>query len=354
MRGVEGRGADLDTNSTARYYLDQNYFNEKGKIRLGRVRCWHEKGTIDLEELLRIFDAWVSFDEGFVIQEQNTDTFEKRSVGVKCSKRGNDVYSWRIKNRLRELEELASMEDITFFDRGERDPKTSCLFITFTYDTKRNSKEVAWQNVGVEFNRAVSWLKRRYGELSIFRVWESFENGYPHIHAILLFKDAKFKVEYDRAGEARIEIEEKREMEGSWHSFIDVSAVQSFSKSVGYLIKYLSKVHSGSGDRSESKYEATLAMMWLYRKRAFGISGDFAKKLRTYRLESILHNSNKNPLIQKTLDDVPLPNHKKWVFVGVGGWSDIVSCAKKGQKSGLWTYQLARIPKDLSQPWGRS
>jgi hypothetical protein len=357
-----------------RYDLNPDYFNENGKIRLSRVRFLNQHEKIDIPELNNIFEAWVNYDEGLILQEQNLKTFEKKTIGVKASKRGNDVYRWRIKNRLKEIEELADLQDIIFFSpfvdgvSEEVNPKTPCLFITFTYDTKRCTRHAAWENIGIEFNRAVSWLKKRYGEVSIFRAWEAFENGYPHIHALVYFREAKFHVFYDGT-EYRVDEAKTRGKKGqkhyrvgldqSWHSFIDVSAVQSFAKSAHYLTKYLSKVHN----RKETKHRTTLSNMWLYRKRGFAISGSFAKDLKAFRLDNLMHNSNqKNRLIQQTLTGLPLKPFKKWVLVGFAPWIDVLEVAKPNpyeKNKDLWQYELYKIPSscnrknDFVKNWSR-
>jgi len=71
---------------------------------------------------------------------------------VKCAKRGNDVYRWRVSRRFKGLSSMA--EEIVFFnpkDRGVK--KTRALFVTLTYDTKRCDFKDAWRNIGIEFNR---------------------------------------------------------------------------------------------------------------------------------------------------------------------------------------------------------
>lgn len=332
------RSVVLQVSREGRYYVDSQYCNDDGEVRLRKVQQALKSNWIDLDELREIFDAWVSHDEGFVIQSTDTTTFKKITVGVKCAKRGNDVYRWRVKNSLRDLEELTYLSDLTFFNKGDIQPKTRCLFVTFTYDIKRCSKDKAWENIGVEWNRCLSWLRRRYGPLSCFRAWEAFENGYPHIHAIIFFREAEFDVFYDKADQPRIQA--KGNIEGSWHSFIDVTAVQSLGSSMRYLVKYLSKVHN----REEVKHTTTLAMMWLYRKRAFGLSGEFLRDLRAYRLEGVMPISNKK-MVQLGLDGVPL-SPSRWVFLGLCSWKEILD-QRREERSDLWSYELVKVPRSL-------
>ena len=71
---------------------------------------------------------------------------------VKCAKRGNDVYRFRVYRRFKGL--CSRVEDQTFFNPKERGTKrTRALWVTLTNDTKRGSFEEAWRNIGIEFNR---------------------------------------------------------------------------------------------------------------------------------------------------------------------------------------------------------
>lgn len=324
--------------------LPGEYYNEKGKIRLGLIRSLFDYGTLTFDDLQEVFDAWVRQDEWFVLKREEFDNVGIPIINnwyaVKCSKRGNDVYRWRVRNRLREVQELADLGDITFFGSDEVNPSTRCLFLTLTYDTKRCSVRDAWEGIGHEWNRYITSIRKKYGPCSVIRAWEGFENGFPHIHAILLFNDVQFDV-FEHEGDWRIQ--EKEEFADRWHSFVDVSAVRSFSNSVNYLLKYLSKVNSRSSE--DSKYSRTLSLMWLYHKRAFAISGQFARDLKSYRLDRPLHNSNrKTRLIQLDLACEPIKDRVRWTFWGLCPYSAIVRLRKNVRKEGLWTYELSDCP----------
>lgn len=68
---------------------------------------------------------------------------------------------------------------------------------------------------------------------------ESFENGYCHVHAILLFDQKSFRVFRDGKGQFRIR--EKDVLAGGWHSNVDVKAMSSLAGGFRYLKKYLLK-----------------------------------------------------------------------------------------------------------------
>jgi hypothetical protein len=114
-------------------------------------------------------------------------------IGVKCAKRGNDVYLSRVEGRLRGLSDF--VDDLKF--DFERHPYAKALSVTLTYDTKLCSFDVAWKNIGIEFNRFKANIRKKYGAFSAFRTWESFENGHPHITLFWFFKSMNSK--YSRA-----------------------------------------------------------------------------------------------------------------------------------------------------------
>jgi hypothetical protein len=227
--------------------------------------------------------------------------FKNEVFAVKCAKRGNDIYRSRVQARFRNLS--SSAENLCFFDPNTRGGKeTRALWITLTYDTKLCSFHEAWCNVGNEFNRFMSYVRKQFGKVSCCRVFESFENGYPHIHCILLF-ERSFSAFEDSKGQFRIG--EKDIFSRGWHSNVDVKAMSSLAGGFAYLKKYLLK--SIDFERADSKGLKTLALCWAYRKRAFSVSGSFRKTLSD--LITSMHNSNKKTA-QVSLSGQVLPEEK--------------------------------------------
>jgi hypothetical protein len=202
---------------------------------------------LSVEDLVAIRDyyvRWRDFNEYLVLQRQEIKpdySIERQTIAVKCSKRGNDVYRWRVRKRFHPL--LDARNEKVFFKERGKVKRTQCLFITLTWDTSRCGIQEAWENVGKDFNRYISGLRRKFGKISHLRVFQTFKNGYPHIHAILLFKEFEFVVFNDRKGKYRVH--RKKELKGSWHSFVDIQAVKSFNAVSGYMSRYLSR---GFGD----------------------------------------------------------------------------------------------------------
>jgi hypothetical protein len=151
------------------------------------------------------------------------------------------------------------------------------LFVTLTYDTKLRSFSEAWQRIGIEFNLYRANFRKNHGKFSVMRTWESFENGHPHVHAIFIFEEKRFRVfpsyELNKNGELKLvwRIHEKGEFVPYWHSWQDIKAVYNVRGSLNYLKKYILKCAEYSHD--DIKGKRTLAMCWVFCKKAFYVSG---------------------------------------------------------------------------------
>ena len=185
------------------------------------------------------------------------------------------------------------------------------LYLTLTYDQKRCSLDDAWKNIGKEWNRFLSYLKKKFGVISVMRTWESFQNGYPHIHAIVYFFECRFRViKYKRKRfyEWRLYSKQiKEEINRGWHSFVDIQAIEDTNR-LKYIFKYILKEQTKP--QEQKKQIQTLAMLWLFRKRSFSISGDFIDEL--YSLSSL---PNDDLSESERLD--PIMHNSNWEFVGI-------------------------------------
>ena len=262
----------------------------------------HQEYGLSVPEIVDKHSEWVSKDTYMILKKVEMKTFATRDnrtntllrfsspikseiFAIKCSKRGNDVYRHRVYRRFKELPLID--KDLVFFnpkDRGEK--KTKALWVTLTYDNKRCSFTKAWFNIGKEFNRFRSYICKKFGKVSTCRVFEAYENGHPHIHCILLFEEKEFKAFTDQKGKFRIH--EKEIIAKGWHSFVDVQAMCSLGWGFAYLKKYLLK--SIDKENKDSKALKTLALGWLFNKRAFSVSGKFRQMLTD--LIKTKHNSN--------------------------------------------------------------
>jgi hypothetical protein len=164
----------------------------------------------------------------------------------------------------------------------------------------------------------MAYVREKFGKVSCCRVFESFENGHPHIHCILLF-ETQFSVFRDSKGQFRVHV--KDVIAEGWHSNVDVKAMSSLARGFSYLKKYLLK--NNNADKANSKALMTLALCWVFRKRAFSASGQFRKALTD--LIRIMHNS-KRLVVQVSLsgEDIPETKFKVLGFVPI----DVIGLTK--------------------------
>jgi hypothetical protein len=251
---------------------------------------------------------------------------ESDYFALKCSKRGNDVYRNRVYKRFKELASIA--DKIEFFNPKDRtlNKKTRALFVTLTYDPKLCGWDKAWKTLGIEFNRFMSYLRKKFGGVSCFRVFEAYESGYPHIHCILLFEEKEFKVFRDKKGQFRIN--EKGALAEGWRSHTDAKAMSSLGRGLSYLKKYLLK--SIDAKKKDSKALKTLALGWLFNKRAFSVSGKFRQML--IDLIKTKHNSNQKTQ-QTTLEGQIIQEYTHYLLGFVP--AEVVRL-----KTGLWFTKL--------------
>jgi hypothetical protein len=322
-------------------FRERYLLNSEDKPRLNTAQGFFRRAENENEDgiLEELYAYWRDLNEFLILRSQMTNpktwASEWTYVGVKCSKRGNDVYSLRVKKR---LDWLSSMENIQFFEpidfSVDKKVFSSALWITLTWDTKRCSRFEAWEKeISSDFNRFMSALRSKYGEVSGFRTWEASEKGYPHCHVVLVFKEAKFTVfpylSEDEAGKEKLtyRVAEKDQIASYWHSHVDVQAVSSTKKLFNYMRKYQTKTLLAS---DSPKGVQTMSLMWLFKKRGFSVSGDFRSRLSD--LIRTMHNSNME-FGQSRLDG-SFEDAKVWEFVGIFSGSEL------GIHSNKWTFHL--------------
>jgi len=236
---------------------------------------------MNFRELEQFYREWRDYDEYALFQRQvdrlrETGEIEKETIAIKGAKRGNDVYWWRLWKRLKFLR---SLKNYTLFDPHASMKLSNVLFVSLSYDIGRSTIREGWETVGEEFNKWIRNLRKKYGRISYLRCWESTSKGYPHIHVVMIFHDYQFKIAFSQLKRTRhgsyrrvYRIKEKTEFEKSYHSFVDVEAVQKMREGISYIMKYLRK-------DDYPLQTLTLALCWLFRKRSFAVNGDFHELL---------------------------------------------------------------------------
>ena len=261
---------------------------------------------IDFGELEKFYRDWRDFDEYIVFQKQTDNLrrkgeIKKETVAIKGAKRGNDVYGWRLRKRLKFLN---SLKNRTCFDPHSNIKSSNVLFVTLTYDVKLSTIKGAWETIGENFNRWIRNLRKKFGRISYLRCWEASKRGYPHVHLLMIFHDYAFRIDSRKSKNSKYRIAEKEAFERSYHSFVDVQAIRKMREGIKYVTKYLFK-----SNFETQIHVLTLALCWLFRKRSFAVSGDLYDLLQA----SIGHRR----LIQTNLMGEKVSLNVVWVFIGI-------------------------------------
>lgn len=290
----------------------EDFYNHSGLIRLREVRHDYLGGSLSFDDVIRVHALWVSQNE-YVVVGSPLDAspppppfhcgvwhFDYEYWAFKMAKRGNDGHKARLKNKFSPLIDTCSHNKaFRFIPDGSVRGRTPALMLTLTYDTSLCSMDDSWLNVGSELNLFLSNVRRHYGDISVLRSFESFSNGFVHVHLVILFHSHSFSCSrYLNAKSGKFEylvpLSDKDFLSDSWHSFVKVSGVASLG-GVMYVAKY---IFSGVfGEKSKR----SLVSCWLFGRRQYGLSKDFVEVLGGYipnfdtsLLDSLMHNSNSN------------------------------------------------------------
>jgi hypothetical protein len=336
---------ELSLSTSLDYDIWSLILDDNGNPRLKQAR--HEFLPLTREKiplLMKAYKIWSGFDE--YLELENRKTLER--LYVLCSKRGNGPYNRRLEDKLIFLKDY---KDIELFSDSEFKSKpiikidTILIWLTLTFDTKLDSLDNAWDNDCAEYNLWITRLKYHYGEDNVhpLNFIQPFPGngpaqGYPHHHVLLLIENHDFHVHRDMEEENntlkmvyRLDSEEEKELleAGNWHSpQTDVKVLRNGQHVYNYCFKYVQNVVTGScwpESEDPSKpgaYEKSLitnSILWLKRKRAFTMGGDF--RVSYSRLIRALHNS-KPVQVNFEGEEVPIdwnnpPEPGDWRLVGM-------------------------------------
>jgi hypothetical protein len=83
--------------------------NKIPKPRLGYYKALLGYEKPDLDRIVGYFMEWVSCVEYLIFRKENIHIWEKEYKAVKCAKRGNDVYAWKVRKGLDYLKRLKTL-----------------------------------------------------------------------------------------------------------------------------------------------------------------------------------------------------------------------------------------------------
>jgi len=207
----------------------------------------------------------------------------------RVAKRGNSIYRRMINQRVdivfQKLSELG-VEKYLVRQDGHRFLSNSFL-ISLTYDTKARfgtptRRYDAWNELSNKLNIFLTCLRHRYNINFLYRVFESTQNGYPHVHLLVIFDTALEVVRHKDSWRLSRSVlrDIKKDISSIWSlGYIDIRAVYSLAGLDVYLRKDLDKQL-----RLKCKQAVlSCALNWLFRKRSFSISvsGKFVDSINT-------------------------------------------------------------------------
>lgn len=262
---------------------------QKPRLNYARQSCGE-----DLHLISDAYHDWVDFDEYLALHYEVVATGEHFAKLVKCSKRGNDVYSWRVEKKLPKIESSA---DLVYDDHV----RSQFVFATFEYNSWNIDCFGSWVEAPAELNRAMSRLRKKHpGVKMVMRSFEAHSSGYLHAHVLLMFpeKMSMHREWVNRNGGMYIYYipdDVRADIKESWtQGYDDIMGMPTARGGCRYTMKYMIKTCTANEPGSKADY--TLAMNWYLRRRSFHVTKDVQGIIRR---DERLHNSNQ---IQQDLD----------------------------------------------------
>lgn len=331
-REFEGEGQKA--SPSLERFREAGLLSKEGKPRLTCARSvFLDLRNMDFEGLIEYFDTWMNFKEYMVLQQQTLKgvDVERKTIAVKCSKRGNDVYQHRVKKR---FAFFSTLENKVLFDWKNRSKKlhsVKIIFATLTFNPALCNIQTAWEDrVGKEYNSWITNLRNKFGRVEAIRTFEAYSNGFPHVHVVLVFQDVEFKTFKDKKGVWRIQ--NKEVFEAGWKSFVDVQAVKDLSGGLFYVSKHILKNEITPGPALEEdlwKYYLTLSLCWIFLKRSYAVSKGFLDLMKSMRISNSMRSVQLDLFGEKVLEEIV------WVFLG------IYSASRLGIVDNSWSVELS-------------
>lgn len=299
-------GANIDEDTIP---LIKSHFVEwRDTVELLPMRLTRKKaGFMDLSNTATSPEQWlrmrediapglvsVPFNDNPKCQLVSYEHLTTSWVNKKSVKRGNDVYIELLKDKFAPL--LNSSNHIDFFSTAlneHRNPvrRTRMLYLTGTCDQAKTGDIVAsWVAFGAYWNHFITSVRDIFGKAAYIRTWQSQDNGYPHFHTLIYFKDFEFTAtpwkEKDGSTSWRIHNRQKVTINRKtgekdycrdvlkdlwkWGN-LDVKCCDSSKQALTDLLKYvLRDLEGGASD-------LTNAMVWYFMKKSFALSRGFVE-----------------------------------------------------------------------------
>ncbi len=268
-----------------------------GPVSVKSIREEYFGGMMSEQELLSAFRIWQSLPIWLFFQ----NIVSGKIFAIRGVKRGDEKHARKAIasfGRALLLKPLVRQQQ-----RTKTSPaRTNVLWITGTYDGDTGSE--AYGQIGPDFNRWITAMRKVHGKIDVVRVWESQERGTPHWHAILIFRDKTWSWFWKKRKGSRNgfhipgvkaaydpRVFGYKEIKKYWkHGWMDIKAVHDYEGAIGYLKKYLVK----QLESREDVHDMALAHQMIYNNQVYSVPGlkNIAKATNDPDLIKAISNSN--------------------------------------------------------------
>jgi hypothetical protein len=278
---------------------------------VGNARKEYFSDKCSLDEVCHSISIWRSNNIYLCFREETPDN-EVKYFYQKASKRGNDVYRWRVKNRFKKILDFSEEnKGLSFIEKSKDGCFCSHLLkLTLTVDPGKYSlNDFNSRICSKELDRQIKRIRNVYPDVRVSRTYEVFTDkakGFLHVNQVLFFPSCSFPVFHhvNRKNKRSWRLknyEDKSFFQDSWRSgFVDVRAVSTAHDLLEYCLKYHIKYFKNV--KAKGNQDLTLSVLTLFDKRAFSIPNSFIDAIISYshslgvtvdssRLDIVMHNS---------------------------------------------------------------
>ncbi len=278
---------------------------------VGNARKEYFSKRCSLDDACHSISIWRDNDM-YLCFRGETSNHEMKYYYQKASKRGNDVYRWRVKNRFRKILDFAEEnKGLSFIEKSNDGCYCSHVFkLTLTVNPTRYSlDDFNSQLCSKELDRQIKRIRNIYPDVKVSRTYEVFTDkakGFLHVNQVFFFPSNSFPVflyvnKRNKRSWRLKNHEDKLFFQDSWScGFVDIRAVSNAQDLLEYCLKYHVKYFKNM--RAKGNQDLTLSVLSLFNKRAFSIPDSFTDSIITYaqslgvtggssRLDTVLHNS---------------------------------------------------------------
>lgn len=116
---------------------------------------------------------------------------------------------------------------------------TRHVFATLTYGDRSADSESVWRKTSKDYNRYIQRIRRLHNcPVQYLRTVEAHKDGYPHVHSLLQWPDARIRVSNTRYFDRELYSQWRK----LWESGLsDFQVPRRNSDSVRYILKYITK-----------------------------------------------------------------------------------------------------------------